>query len=167
MTLGVFEAIKTIPGDSIEVLEAFGVRGGLRLKRLYLPAMVPKLVYNSILSWVAGWYFLIACEIITAGPATYRLPGPGSFLWQASEKGRNFDLAAGLLTLLAIIVLMDMIVWQPLSTWAEKFKYEFAASSGAVQSLGMFDALSGVGPAVTRALRLIQIPPLRTIGRAL
>src|SRR6202050_5967937 len=167
MTLGVFEAIRTIPNDSIEALEAFGVRGWLRLRRLYLPAMVPKLVYNSILSWVAGWYFLIACEIITAGPATYRLPGLGSFLWQASEKGRNFDLAAGLLTLLAIIVLMDMIVWQPLSTWAEKFKYDVGDSSGAVQSLGMFDALSGVGPAVTRALRLIQIPPLRTIGRAL
>ena len=48
---------------------------------------------------------------------------------------------------------MDVIVWQPLSTWSEKFRYEFAASSGAVQSLGMFDALSGVGPAVTRALR--------------
>jgi len=60
-----------------------------------------------------------------------------------------------------------MIVWQPLSTWAEKFKYEFAASSGAVQSLGMFDALSGVGPAVTRALRSILLPPMRMIGRAL
>src|ERR1700719_186862 len=45
MTLGVFEAIRTIPNDSIEALEAFGVRGWLRLKRLYLPAMVPKLVY--------------------------------------------------------------------------------------------------------------------------
>jgi len=70
------------------------------------------------------------------------------------REGRTFDLATGLLTLLAIIVLMDMIVWQPLSTWAEKFKYEFAASSGAVQSLGMFDALSGVGPAVTRRAAL-------------
>ncbi|HZC44880.1 MAG TPA: ABC transporter permease subunit, partial [Candidatus Acidoferrum sp.] len=69
--------------------------------------------------------------------------------------------------LLAIIVLMDMIVWQPLSTWAEKFKYEFAASSGAVQSLGMFDALSGVGPAVTHALRAILLPPMRAIARAL
>src|ERR1700691_2128972 len=167
MTLGVFEAIRTIPTDSIEALQAFGVRGWLRLRRLYLPASIPKLVYNSILSWVAGWYFLIACEIITVGPAHYRLPGLGSFLWEAAEKGRTFDLAAGLLTLLAIIVLMDMIVWQPLSTWAEKFKYEFAASSGAVQSLGMFDALAGVGPAVTRALRLILVPPLRLIGRTL
>src|SRR5713101_4387318 len=95
----------------------FVARGWLKFKRLWLPASVPKLVYNSILSWVAGWYFLIACEIITVGPASYRLPGLGSFLWEAAEKGRTFDLATGLLTLLAIIVLMDMIVWQPLSTW--------------------------------------------------
>ncbi|HYK65689.1 MAG TPA: ABC transporter permease subunit, partial [Patescibacteria group bacterium] len=167
MALGVYEAIKTIPEDSRVALDTFGARGWLKFKRLLLPASVPKLVYNSILSWVAGWYFLIACEIITVGPASYRLPGLGSFLWEAAEKGRSFDIAAGLLTLLAIIVLMDMVVWQPLSTWAEKFKYEFAASSGAVQSLGMFDALSGVGPAVTRALRSILLPPLRMIGRAL
>jgi NitT/TauT family transport system permease protein len=167
MALGVYEAVKTIPEDSKDAIESFGGRGWLRFKRLLLPASVPKLVYNSILSWVAGWYFLIACEIITVGPASYRLPGLGSFLWEASEKGRNFDLASGLLTLLAIIVLMDMVVWQPLSTWAEKFKYEFAASSGAVQSLGMFDALSGVGPAVTRGLRTILVPPIRMIARAL
>jgi len=167
MALGVYEAVKTIPEDSKDALGSFGARGWLKFKRLLLPASVPKLVYNSILSWVAGWYFLIACEIITVGPASYRLPGLGSFLWEAAEKGRTFDLAAGLLTLLGIIVLMDMIVWQPLSTWAEKFKYEFAASSGAVQSLGMFDAFSGVGPAVTRALRSILVPPMRLAGRAI
>jgi NitT/TauT family transport system permease protein len=167
MALGVYEAVKTIPEDSRDALETFGARGWLKFRRLLLPASVPKLVYNSILSWVAGWYFLIACEIITVGPASYRLPGLGSFLWEAAEKGRNFDLAAGLLTLLAIIVAMDMIVWQPLSTWAEKFRYEFSASSGAAQSLGMFDALSGVGPAVTRALRAILVPPFRMIGRAI
>ena len=167
MALGVYEAVKTIPEDSKDALDSFGGRGWLKFKRLLLPASVPKLVYNSILSWVAGWYFLIACEIITVGPASYRLPGLGSFLWEAAEKGRTFDLATGLLTLLAIIVAMDMIVWQPLSTWAEKFKYEFAASSTAAQSLGMFDALSGVGPAVTRALRAVLVPPYRMTVRAI
>ena len=116
MALGVYEAVKTIPEDSSDALDVVRRRAdGCRFKRLLLPASVPKLVYNSILSWVAGWYFLIACEIITVGPASYRLPGLGSFLWEAAEKGRTFDLATGLLTLLAIIVLMDMIVWQPLS----------------------------------------------------
>jgi NitT/TauT family transport system permease protein len=167
MALGVYEAVKTIPEDSKDALECFGARGWLKFKRLLLPASVPKLVYNSILSWVAGWYFLIACEIITVGPASYRLPGLGSFLWEAAEKGRTIDLLAGLLALLAIIVAMDIVVWQPLSTWAEKFKYEFAASSGAVQSVAMFDALSGIGPAVTRALRAILLPPIRLIALVL
>jgi NitT/TauT family transport system permease protein len=167
MALGVYEAIRTIPEDSKDALDTFGARGWLKFKRLLLPASVPKLVYNSILSWVAGWYFLIACEIITVGPASYRLPGLGSFLWEAAENGRTFDLLAGLLTLLAIIVVMDIVVWQPLSTWAEKFKYEFAASSGAVQSIAMFDAVAGIGPAVTRTLRSILLPPMRLIARAL
>ena len=89
MALGVYEAVKTIPEDSIEALDAFGVRGWLRFKRLLLPASVPKLVYNSILSWVAGWYFLIACEIITVGPANYRLPGLGSFLMERPTSGAH------------------------------------------------------------------------------
>src|SRR6202451_3793853 len=90
MALGGYEAVKTIPEDSREALETFGGRGWLKFKRLLLPASIPKLVYNSILSWVAGWYFLIACEIITAGPATYRLPGLGSFLWQGPAEGGEF-----------------------------------------------------------------------------
>jgi NitT/TauT family transport system permease protein len=167
MALGVFEAVKTIPGDSAEVLDAFGARGWLKFKRLLLPACIPKLVYNSILSWVAGWYFLIACEIITVGPANYHLPGLGSFLMDAANRGDQADLIAGLLALLSIIVAMDMIVWQPLSTWAEKFKYEFAASSGPAQSLGMFDALSGIGPAITRMLRRLLVPPIRALFRAI
>jgi NitT/TauT family transport system permease protein len=158
MALGVFEAVRTIPIDSIEALDAFGASGWIKLKRLLLPACVPKLVYNSILSWVAGWYYLIACEIISVGPAHYRLPGLGSYLMTAADKGRSGELAAGLAMLLVIIIAMDVIVWQPLSTWAEKFRYEFAASTDPIRSLGMLGALSAIGPAITRAIRSLLIP---------
>jgi NitT/TauT family transport system permease protein len=166
MALGIFESVRTIPADSLEALEAFGASRWLRLRRLILPACVPKLVYNSILSWMAGWYFLIACEIITAGPAHYQLPGLGSFLMSAADKGRSGEMVAGLLVLLAVIVLMDAIVWQPLSNWAEKFRYEFAASSEPMRSLGVLDAMSAVGPAITRMMRSLLRPPLRSIRRA-
>jgi len=164
MVLGVFESVRTIPIDSMEALDAFGASWWLKLKRLILPACVPKLVYNSILSWVGGWYFLIACEIITAGPAEYRLPGLGSFLMTAADRGRTGELVAGLLALLAIIVAMDVVVWEPLSTWAEKFKYEFAASSEPLRSLGMLDALSSIGPSITRLIRTIFRPMFRLVA---
>ncbi len=167
MALGVFEAIKTIPEDSIQALEAFGAAGWLKFRRLLMPASVPKLVYNSILSWVAGWYYLIACEIITVGPAHYRLPGLGSFLMESADHGRAIDIVAGLLMLLAIIVAMDIVVWQPLSVWAEKFRYEFAASSGPARSLGMFESLGKAGPAVTRVLRALLGPAFRAASGVL
>ncbi len=166
MALGVFEAVRTIPADSTEALEAFGVSGWLKFKRLLLPASVPKLVYNSILSWVAGWYYLIACEIITVGPAHYRLPGLGSLLWEAMNHGQWSELIGGLLALLMIVVAMDVIVWQPLSVWAEKFRYEFAASAEPIRSLGMLGVLSGIGPGITRGLRLLFRPLGSFISRA-
>ncbi|HUY18261.1 MAG TPA: ABC transporter permease subunit [Candidatus Binataceae bacterium] len=162
MALGVYESARTIPGDSLEVFQAFGASGWLKLKRLLLPACVPKLVYNSILSWVAGWYFLIACEIITVGPAHYRLPGLGSYLMEAADRGRSGEIVAGLLTLLAIIVAMDFMVWQPLSVWADKFRYEFAASSPdseAPETVAIVGALYQIGPTILRGFRLILAPP--------
>src|ERR1700731_4471976 len=162
MALGVYEAVKTIPEDSKDAIESFGGRGWLRFKRLLLPASVPKLVYNSILSWVAGWYFLIACEIITVGPAHYRLAGLGSYLMEAADRGQNMNLVSGLITLLIIITLMDVVVWQPLTAWSEKFRYEFAASpQSAAISFGMTEVFSAIGPEVTRALRTITRPIAR------
>lgn len=167
MVLGVFESVRTIPVDSTEALDAFGASWWLKLRRLLLPACVPKLIYNSILSWVAGWYYLIACEIITAGPAEYRLPGLGSFLMTAADRGRSGELIAGLLVLLGIIIAMDIVVWQPLSIWAEKFRYEFAATSEPLRSLGMLGALSAIGPTITRLLRSAVRPIFRMMRRGL
>jgi NitT/TauT family transport system permease protein len=165
LALGVYEAAKTVPIDSMEALDAFGASRWLKLKRLLIPAAVPKLVYNSILSWVAGWYFLIACEIITVGPANYRLPGLGSFLMEAADKGRVGELIAGLATLLAVIVVMDIFVWQPLSVWAEKFRYEFAATSEPAGSMWMADVVGGFGLALAHTIHLRMHPILRLLNR--
>lgn len=169
MVLGVFESVRTIPTDSLEALDAFGATWWLKLKRLVLPACVPKLVYNSILSWVAGWYYLIACEIISAGPTEYRLPGLGSYLMTAADKGRTGEIIAGLLTLLTIIIAMDLFVWQPLSSWAEKFRYEFAATSDSLQSLGILQGIGAITPALVRLGRtalLTLFKPVRSIFSA-
>ncbi len=167
LALGVFESMRTIPGDSRDALEAFGAGGWLRFKRLSLPACVSKLVYNSILSWVAGWYFLIACEIITAGPARYRLPGLGSYLMEAADRGRAAELVAGLGALLVIIVAMDVVVWQPLTVWAEKFRYEFASGAAEpIRSLGMMEALGAIGPDFYHVIH-IALRPIIGVARAL
>jgi len=129
MAFGVYEAVTTLPADASEAVEALGLSGWQRFRRLLLPAAVPKLVYNSILSWAAGWYFLVACEIIAIGSRSYSLPGLGSLIQLSMERGDVPAMAGGIAAMVAIVVALDVVVWRPLTVWAEKYRFEFSASS--------------------------------------
>jgi NitT/TauT family transport system permease protein len=93
------------------------------------PACVVKLVYNAMLSWAAGWYFLIACEILAIGPVSFRLPGLGSFISEATQQGRLDLLAAGISVLVMLVVIMDVLCFRPLVVISEKYKLESQSSS--------------------------------------
>ena len=130
LAFGVYEGLTTIPAETRAAVDSLGVRGVLRLRALLAPACVPTLLYNSILSWANGWYFLIACEIIVAGPVHYDLPGLGSMLSRAIAHG-DLGLAAGTLVVLVSIVLaLELLVWRPLREWSRRFRYDTLADEG-------------------------------------
>ncbi len=126
MAFGVYESLTTIPKELVEAADSFGIHGWKRLESLTLPACVPKIVYNSIVSWSAGWFFLVASEIISAGTRTYRLPGIGSFLVETTYSGKIALMLAGLSVLVIIILLLELFIWKPMQSWADKYNYEYA-----------------------------------------
>jgi ABC-type nitrate/sulfonate/bicarbonate transport system permease component len=69
MAFSVYESLTMIPDDLRTASRMSGLEGAVLWRRLLLPACVPRLVYNSMLSWAGGWYFLIASEIIAVAPA--------------------------------------------------------------------------------------------------
>ncbi len=172
MAFGVYEGITTIPADAWEVVTSFGCGKWRLFRRLLLPSSVPKLVYNSIVSWGNGWYFLIACEIIALGPARYRLPGLGSYLIRTTEVGNLAGTFAGLAALTLVVLAMDLLIWAPLSAWSEKFRYEFATEASPLEA-SLPPVFVG-GAAVARWIRRKTRPVLRrmrarwrrTAGRA-
>jgi NitT/TauT family transport system permease protein len=129
MAFGVYESCSTVPEDLKDAARSLGLGPGATYRSLYFPASIPRLVYNSMLSWAGGWYFLIACEIITVGPVTYNLPGLGYFLARTTEEGRLGHTFAGIAVLLFLIVLVDILFWRPLTVWSTQFRYEMAVSS--------------------------------------
>ena len=52
------------------------------------------------------------------------LPGLGSFLQTAANAGDTRAILWGLAAMVAVIVLVDQIIWRPTIAWAEKFKFE-------------------------------------------
>jgi ABC-type anion transport system duplicated permease subunit len=66
------------------------------------------LIWNSMMSWAGGWFFLMASEQFVLGNRSFQLPGLGSYLQVAANKGNVEALLLGLLTLIILIVLLDM-----------------------------------------------------------
>jgi NitT/TauT family transport system permease protein len=131
LAFSVYESLTTIPADLVTAVRASGATGLVRWRRLLLPACVPRLTYNSMLSWAGGWYFLIASEMITVGPRSYTLPGLGSYIGQTIAEGRYYLAAVGIGALAAVIVALHVAVWSPLEFWSKRFRYEYASSTEA------------------------------------
>ncbi len=145
MAFGVYETMVTLPKEAIDALDSLNIRGWLRYRRFYLPSAVPKLVYNSIMSWAGGWYILTACELIAIGQANYSLAGIGSFLFRSAEAGSGMGLFLGLVTLISLITVLHLVVWRPLTIWAERFRYEFVVSTVSTNQPAIFSAWRNVG----------------------
>jgi NitT/TauT family transport system permease protein len=131
MVFGVYESLKSIPIELREATDSFGVRGWQRVRQVLVPATINRLVYNSVLSWTGGWFFLVAAEFIASSRSPHILPGIGSYLLFAAGAHNGSALAAGLIVLIALIIVLDLAVWRPLGRWAEKYRYDTTPSGDA------------------------------------
>ncbi|HLY76387.1 MAG TPA: ABC transporter permease subunit, partial [Thermoplasmata archaeon] len=131
MVFGVYESLKSIPGELREATDSFGVHGWQRIRQVLVPATINRLVYNSVLSWTGGWFFLVAAEFIASSGRNQALPGIGSYLLFAAGSHNGSALLAGLLVLIALITLLDLALWRPLGRWAEKYRYDTSPSGDA------------------------------------
>ena len=153
MVFGVYESLKTVPSDLREAADTFGLRGWLRFRRLLFPATVNRLVYNSVLSWTGGWFFLVEAEIFTTNGSA--LAGIGSFLSFAASGHNAPKFLAGLIVLVIVIAVLDFALWRPLGRWAERFRYDQAPSgeSGLLSVVGTSGRFRRAAAYVTRGVR--------------
>jgi NitT/TauT family transport system permease protein len=134
ITFSFYQSLQTIPRDLDEAANVYHLSGWRRFFQLEVSFATIGLVWNSMMSWAGGWFFLIAAEQFTLGDKSFELPGLGSYLSTAANEGNVPALVFGLATLIIIIVLLDQFVWRPLVAWAVKFRFEQTESADAPTS---------------------------------
>ncbi len=122
MAFAVYESVRTAPPDLMDLFRGIRAPTWLWVARFLVPLTLPKVVYNSVLSWTAGWYFLIACEMIALGPVHYELPGLGSFLVASTEKGRFGEALLGIGALIVTVMVLDIFVFRPSLVWSHTYR---------------------------------------------
>lgn len=124
LTFGWYQSLTTIGAEMREASAIFRFNRWLKLKWLELPSGAVSLVWNSVMSWAGGWFFVIAAETYSVGSRDYQLAGLGSYLHKA---GSDADLGAlwwGTTTIIVVVVAMDQLVWRPLLVWTDRFKVQ-------------------------------------------
>ncbi|MBC7548170.1 MAG: ABC transporter permease subunit [Polaromonas sp.] len=137
MAFGFYHSMVTIPSDLQEAASTYGLSRWQRFRTLELPASAHSLIWNSMMSFGGGWFFVAQSEAISVMNKDIKLPGLGSYMAMAIEQGGPEGSHAALLAvvaMLALILASDQLVWRPLLAWADKFKMELTGASSAPTS---------------------------------
>ena len=126
IAFGVYEAVKGIPQDYIDLFKVTRSSPWQRIRSLYIPASMSRIAYNAQISWAVGLFFLTASEIIVVGAGTASRQVPISYGIGIGANGfANGDIGDYVLLIAGIVV--AVIAWRFLflrafALWSEKFK---------------------------------------------
>jgi NitT/TauT family transport system permease protein len=129
MAFGFYHSMVTIPTDMQEAASTYGLSRWQRFGTVELPASAHSLIWNSMMSFGGGWFFVAQSEAISVMNKDIKLPGLGACMAQAIERGDHHAAIWAVVAMLTIILVSDQLVWRPLLAWADKFKVELTESA--------------------------------------
>lgn len=164
MTFSFYSSLKSVPPDLVAVARLARMSWWERFFRLDLSFAAIGLLWNSMMSMAGGWFFLMVSEAFVLGEHDFRLPGLGSYMSFAIERGDRWAQLLGVLTMLGMIVLVDQVVWRPLVAWSHRFTDEETTTSGSwllerLQRSHIARALSPYLGSVWRRIHGVGKPP--------
>lgn len=134
MTFSFYHSLKALPSSLKDAADVYRFNWRQRALRLELPFAAIGLIWNSMMSMAGGWFFLMISEAFVLGDKDFRLPGLGSYMSVAMEKGDWGAMGLGVVTMVTIIVLLDQLLWQPMVAWGQKFRMEERAEEAPPRS---------------------------------
>ena len=124
MTFSFFGSLRAIPMELREAAEVYRFGWWKRFHTLEVPSAMIGLVWNSMMSMAGGWFFLTVTEAFTLGDHDFRLPGVGSYMSVAIDRGDVRAMVGAMVAMIVMIVAVDQLIWRPALAWAQKFKVE-------------------------------------------
>lgn len=122
-----------------------------RFWRVDVPGGMIPLVWNGMMSFGGGWFFLVASEALTVDGHSYVLPGIGAYVATATADADPGRVLLAVVVMVVMVVGVNVLFWRPLTAWAERFRIGDSAPAEAPRSV------------VLDLLRRSRVP--RAVGR--
>jgi NitT/TauT family transport system permease protein len=160
MTFSFYHSLITQPRELDEAARLMRLTKWERFWRLDVPGSMIGLVWNGMMSFGGGWFFLTASEAITVNNRSYALPGIGSYVAAASARSELGHVFLAIAVMIVMVLGVNFLFWRPLVAWSERFRNELSEAVEQPRSI-MLETLRG-----SRVPRLLG-RPLRPVTRGL
>jgi NitT/TauT family transport system permease protein len=125
ITFGVYEAVKSIPIDIINVAQLNHFTKWKMYKDIYIPASMPKIAYQSVISWSIGLFYLVTSEIFSTGSANFAVTyGIGIAVANLVTSPNTFYYILTLILFIIAVIITRILFLQPLSIFSEKYSFK-------------------------------------------
>jgi NitT/TauT family transport system permease protein len=111
----------TIPSELRYAADNLGLKGWLKWKRFYLPAVFPSFVTGAITASGGSWNASIVAEVVTWGKTTLTATGLGGYIAEMTEKGDFPRIALGIGVMCIFVMGLNRFFWRRLYLQAEKW----------------------------------------------
>jgi NitT/TauT family transport system permease protein len=135
MTFAFYQSLITQPRDLDEAARLLRLTRWQRFWKLDVPHGMIPLVWNGMMSFGGGWFFLVASEVISVNNHTYALPGIGSYVAAATAQDQPGRVLLAIAVMVVMVVGVNVVFWRPLTVWAEKYRTEDTATTAVQRSV--------------------------------
>ncbi|WP_167109111.1 ABC transporter permease subunit [Mycobacterium sp. DL592] len=148
MTFAFYYSLKSQSRDLDEASRLLRLSRWQRLWRVDLPGGMIPLVWNGMMSFGGGWFFLTASEALSVNGHQVALPGIGAYVAAAGDAGELGRVLLAVVVMVVLVIGVNALFWRPLTAWAERFRIEDSGAAEVPRSV------------VLDVLRRSQIPHL-------
>ncbi len=118
---GVYESVKTLPNEFLEVARLYHFDLWTKLRGIYMPASFPRMVEQSMLSWSIGLFYLVTSEIFSIGNLRYSVTyGIGSGLVGLAAQGIG-NYLLGLAVFIVFVIGTRLLFFKPLEDYSTRY----------------------------------------------
>jgi NitT/TauT family transport system permease protein len=157
ITFGVYESIKTIPEEFFEVGRIFNLSPVEKYTKIMIPASMPRVVEQSILSWSIGLFFLVTSEIFSTGNAAYTVKyGIGVALTSLAVSGNLFEYFIGIGVFIGFVIITRFVLFGWMTKKFTKHTIQERRTMDEANKSNIVNALRRVNPFSTVRLDMLQ-----------
>lgn len=128
ITLSFYQSLRTLPLNLQEVASMYQLSSWQKFWRIEVPFGTQGLLWNSMMSMSAGWFFVVLSETIIVANQEITLPGIGSYISKAITEENFSAMSYAIIAMFLTILLYDQLLFRPLLTWANKFTIDIESN---------------------------------------